>query len=82
MPVDQPKPKLINGNARKYYGYQEAWRRIKRAQEEGFFLEVVTIAESIITDRLISHLVKIEKFIPSAQNYSFHLLIKKWKKRL
>lgn len=82
MSVRQPKPKSINGNARKYYRYQEAWRRIKRAQEEEFFLEVVTIAESIITDRLISRLVKVEKFIPSAQNYSFHLLIKEWEKWL
>jgi hypothetical protein len=47
----------ITGNVVKYLSYREAWTRIKQAQEQGFYLEAVTLEESIITDRLISYLV-------------------------
>ena len=74
------KPKNLNtGNTNKYLSYKEAWTRIKLAQEEGFYLEAVTIVESIISDRLISYLVGIGK-IKSTPNdrTSFEKLIKNW----
>jgi hypothetical protein len=50
--------KKIDGNADKYESYREAWSRIKLAQENHFFLEAITIQESIISDRLISFLTQ------------------------
>ena len=47
----------VSGNVEKYHSYREAWKRIDEAIEEGFYLEAVTIEESVICDRLISHLV-------------------------
>jgi hypothetical protein len=46
-----------DGNATKYFSYREAWGRIRRARGHGFYLEAVTLEESIIADRLISYLV-------------------------
>ncbi|NJM48932.1 MAG: hypothetical protein HC860_24505 [Alkalinema sp. RU_4_3] len=40
--------KDVAGNVNKYESYREAWSRIKHAQENGFFLEAITIQESII----------------------------------
>jgi Arc/MetJ-type ribon-helix-helix transcriptional regulator len=51
-----PITKEIAGNSSKYKSYREAWSRIKQAQENQFFLEAITIQESIISDRLISFL--------------------------
>jgi hypothetical protein len=48
----------IIGNAGKFLNYTEAWARIRLAIKQGFFLEAVAIQESIISDRLISYLVK------------------------
>ena len=53
MRKSQVSEKKIKGNARKYDAYREAWTRIKQAQKNGFFLEAITIQESIISDRLI-----------------------------
>ena len=50
--------KAVNGNGAKYLSYREAWARIKLARRQGFFLEAVTIEESIISDRLLSFLEK------------------------
>jgi hypothetical protein len=47
--------KSIQGNADKYLAYREAWTRIKEAQLQGFYLEAITIEESIISDRLSSY---------------------------
>ena len=47
----------VSGNAEKYRSYREAWARVKQAQEHGFYIEAVTIEESIISDRLTSYLV-------------------------
>ena len=47
----------IQGNAEKYRSYREAWARVKQAQQHGFYIEAVTIEESIISDRLTSYLV-------------------------
>ena len=42
-------------NYEKYHAYKLAHDRMKAAFEAGFPLEVITIAESVITDRLLSH---------------------------
>ena len=46
------------GNSAKYLSYREAWARIRMASKRGYFLEAVTIEESIISDRLLSYLEK------------------------
>lgn len=74
--------KSPKGNAPKYLSYREAWSRIKKAQEQGFYLEAVTLQESIITDRLISYLVgvgAIERAVKLHQYPSFAQLMNKWK---
>ena len=48
---------IPDGNGPKYFSYREAWGRINKAQAYGFYLEAVTLHESIIADRLISFLV-------------------------
>ncbi len=53
-----PAGTSLNGNVAKYLSYREAWARIKLARRQGFFLEAVTIDESIISDRLLSFLEK------------------------
>jgi hypothetical protein len=70
-------------NISKYLSYQEAWTRIKQAQKQDFYLEAVTLEESIITDRLISYLVKKGVIEPSARlsKYSFSRLIQLWKEQ-
>ena len=84
----QPSEKEIKGNAKKYEAYREAWVRIKQAQENGFFLEAITIQESIISDRLISFLSR-----PGASNnytqkrdrgsfVSFYQIIQCWRSEL
>jgi hypothetical protein len=50
---------VLKGNAAKHLSYREAWARIGAAQGHGFYLEAVTLVESMITDRLISYLVGI-----------------------
>ena len=46
------------GDGAKYLSYAEAWARIRLATKQGFFLEAVTVEESIISDRLSSYMVK------------------------
>lgn len=43
-------------NTEKYLSYAEAHRRMNSACEQKFFLEAITIQESIISDRLLSYL--------------------------
>lgn len=45
----KPKPNTAKGAS-----YAEAWRRIKRANSEGFYFESVALCESIMADRLLS----------------------------
>jgi hypothetical protein len=76
----------VNGNAIKYEAYREAWTRIKQAQESGFFLEAITIEESIISDRLISYLTRTPE-APDPRDrrgkmLSFSQLIERWQKQL
>ncbi|MBA2376824.1 MAG: GIY-YIG nuclease family protein, partial [Rubrobacter sp.] len=70
------------GNAEKYLSYREAWARIKAAQGHGFYLEAVTIEESIISDRLIRYLLSvnaIELKDDSHRYPPFGQLIQLWK---
>lgn len=46
---------MTEPNYEKYHAYRLAHERMKGAFEEGYPLETITIAESIITDRLLSH---------------------------
>ncbi len=48
----------VSGNAPKYESYKEAWARIDSACENKFFLEAITIEESIISDRITSYLAR------------------------
>lgn len=78
----QVLPKEVAGNVEKYYSYCEAWSRIKLAQENGFYLEAITIQESIISDRIISYLCSQQEatFLINDKNFpAFNKLIKKWR---
>lgn len=76
--------KEVNGNSVKYEAYREAWSRIKLAQEKGFFLEAITIEESIMSDRLISYLTRNPKAPDpkdkKGRTLSFAKLLEKCKK--
>ena len=75
----------IKGNFEKYESYREAWARIKQAQDNDFFLEAITIQESIISDRLISFLSRpgaSNSFTGARENgkfVSFQKLIQHWR---
>jgi hypothetical protein len=69
--------KPIKGNASKHEAYREAWLRIRLAQENGFFLEAITIQESIISDRLTSYLTSLTASKPKAKTLSD--LIRQWR---
>ena len=72
-------------NSEKYLSYKEAWTRINKAIKAKFFLEAIVIEESIMSDRLISFLIR-----PGAKNKikkgkyenwpPFNALIDCWKK--
>jgi len=72
------------GNANKYFSYSEAWVRIKKARGSGFYLEAVTLEESIIADRLVSFLVCIGEIQAESrvEKCSFGQLIQLWTKRV
>ncbi len=55
MKKSTPPANGVTGNAAKYESYREAWSRIDAACENQFFLEAITIEESIISDRIISY---------------------------
>jgi len=84
MRKSQAPSKEVAGNAEKYESYREAWSRIKLAQENHFFLEAITIQESIISDRLISFLSRPTASKPLSKNKnsqfpSFGKLIEHWR---
>jgi len=71
-------------NANKHFSYREAWVRIKKARGFQFYLEAVTLEESIIADRLISFLVYVGEIQKESaiERYSFGQLIQLWTKRV
>ena len=88
MRKSEPVKQEINGNSEKYESYREAWARIKQAKDNDFFLEAITIQESIISDRLISFLSRPDtsdsfakasaKAKKNGKSISFYNLIKYW----
>jgi len=50
------KTMSTKANQKKYLSYKEAFARINTAIAQRFFLEAITIEESIICDRMISYL--------------------------
>lgn len=44
-------------NYYKFYSYRYAYSQMKKAIEEKFYLEAITIQESIITDRLLNFVI-------------------------
>jgi hypothetical protein len=86
MRISEPIKQEVQGNVEKYDSYREAWARIRQAQDSGFFLEAITIQESIISDRLISFLSRpgaSHSFINSSDKKKFlslNELIQAWKK--
>lgn len=81
MPRREKFVPIPDGNTAKYFSYIEAWGRIRKSIGHGFFLEAVTLEESIISDRLISYLVRVRavKLDATLERQSFASLIKTWK---
>lgn len=74
---------IPDGNAPKYFSYRKAWGQIPRAIGHGFYSEAVTLAESIISDRLISYFNKTGVLNPESEKfYSLGELIKLLKKHV
>ena len=71
-------------NANKYFSYGEAWVRVKKSRGSGFYLEAVTLEESIIADRLVSFLVCVGEIQAESrvEKCSFGQLIQLWTKRV
>jgi hypothetical protein len=62
----------------KYWRHREAWKRIKSANEYGYYFEAVTICESIISDRLLAYVLGISPQIKPKGLGTFDTIIKKW----
>ena len=75
---------IRGGNTAKHASYALAFGWMKRALAHGFYLEVVTIAESVISDRLVSQLCRLGFLEPgvSVEKYSLARLITLWKRAL
>jgi hypothetical protein len=73
-----------HGNTAKHASYALAFGWMKRALAHGFYLEAVTIAESVISDRLISQLCRVRALEPDvpAEKQSLGRLITLWKKAI
>jgi len=79
--MPKKKPAQVAGNARKYWSYREAFGRIRGAMGHGYYLEAITIEESIISDRLRSYVVKIGQ-APPARRFArepLAALIQRWR---
>ncbi len=69
-------------NTAKYLSYEEAWRRIDSAKAGGFFFEVVTICESIISDRLLSFVKGVSQANDIGTHTQFSRLISLWRENV
>ncbi len=67
-------------NTAKYLSYREAWRRIKVASSQGFYFEVVSLCESIISDRLLSYVRGTDPTNKATVHTNFSTLIAQWRK--
>jgi hypothetical protein len=72
------------GNANKHLSYREAWGRIKGALAHGYYIEAISIEESIISDRLSSYLVRTGHAKPDSHldRTSFANLIGTWRQHV
>ena len=69
------------GNQEKRGSYAFAWSRIEVAKKKGFYLEVVTLCESIISDRLLAYLQGVDSGCKADLRTPFAQLIRDWKKQ-
>jgi hypothetical protein len=70
----------MGANIAKGLSYAEAWRRINAAYDQGFYFEVVTLCESILSDRLLSYIIGVDPACRFNTKTPFGNLILKWKK--
>ena len=70
----------MTNNKSKYLSYTEAWRRVKVANEGGFYFEVVTLCESVISDRLLSYIRGVNTNSKAGIKTSFTVLIDEWRR--
>lgn len=67
----QVSKKFKNGNITKAENYAAAWRQIKKANDNGYYIEALSIQESIICDRLLNHLHK-HYLLPLRNKQNWH----------
>jgi hypothetical protein len=77
-PKRKSEIKKAKGNSIKFDSFREALARIKTAQSEGWYFEAVTLQESILCDRLQSHLVGIGVSLPNPKKITLGTLIYKY----
>jgi hypothetical protein len=70
----------MNKNVPKYLSYNKGWARINSALEAGFYLEAITIQESIISDRLLSYVLGVAPNSKINTKTSLGKLIVQWRK--
>jgi len=70
----------MTGNQAKYLSYREAWERINAAIESKFYFEAVSIAESILSDRLLSFIAGVDPNSKVNTRTSFAQLIEAWRR--
>ncbi len=67
-------------NKQKYLSYTKAWEQISTAINQGFYLEAVTIEESIISDRLLSYILGVAPKSKVGIKSGLANLISHWRK--
>jgi hypothetical protein len=67
-------------NIPKYFSYKAAWERISHALEMGFYLEAITIQESILSDRLLSYVLGVAPEAKVSTKSGLGELIPHWRK--
>lgn len=75
MSAKKTKEPATDKNHIKGVSYKVAFERIKKANEEGFYFEVITLCESIISDRLQSYASGVGSPKPKKARESFYDLI-------
>ncbi len=68
------------GKKHRYYSYCEAWARIASANRQGFYLESVTIVESILSDRIRSYMQARDIFLDESRFISLSKRVGEWRK--
>ena len=70
---------METNNKIKYHSYKAAYSRMNLAMDKGFYLEAITIQESIISDRLLSFAVRSSQLVVTKEklhSITFSKLIK------